>query len=368
MRLKSKWLGIGLVALLLLSVTGAAMAQEPAQPPSGPAVRGRIEAKSQSGFTLSTKRGELAVSVDAGTRYRMPGVEQPTLADLQVGDTVLVLGRRNEAGEFLARWVALLPPVPVGALKGEITAIEGQTLTVATGAGEKALLTDENTQFRVPDVEQPTLADIHVGDRVFVLVEAQEGGTLLARRVAVLPEDSRGPVSLRGRVIEVAESSLKVQARQGEVTVVATEATHIRVPGVENPTLADIRVGDTVLVVGRPTGLCQVEARAIGALPPVSAHKFAIPGEVLSIEGTTLTVQDPRDTHTIFTDEQTRFRVPGVEDASIADVEVGDHILAIGQPAEDNALLARWIIVRRPQQQPGAEKPPAEGPSVPIPF
>ena len=167
MKLRTKLLLVGWTALLLLSVPGLALAQEAAHPPRRPAVKGRIEAKTESGFTLSTPHGEITVSVDANTQYRVPGVEQATLADLQIGDTVLVLGRRNEAGELLARRVAVLPPVPVGAIKGEVTAIEGQTLTVATRGGDKTLLTDENTQFRVPDVEEPTLADIQVGDRVF---------------------------------------------------------------------------------------------------------------------------------------------------------------------------------------------------------
>jgi len=368
MKLRTKLLLVGWTALLLLSVPGLALAQEAAHPPRLPAVKGRIEAKAESGFTLSTPHGEITVSVDANTHYRVPGVEQATLADLQVGDTVLVLGRRNEAGELLARLVAVLPPVPVGTIKGEVTAIEGQTLTVATRGGDKTLLTDENTQFRVPDVEEPTLADIQVGDRVFALVEAGEEDTLLAKMVAVLPEDAPGPISLRGRVTHVAENSLRVKVREDEITVTTTGTTRIRVPDVENPTLADIRVGDWVLVIGRPIGLCRVEASAIAVLPPVPAHRFVIPGEVIDIEGTTLTVQDPKDTHIILTDDQTHFRVPGVEEPTIADIEIGDHILALGELAEDGALLARLIIVRRPPQ-PGSEEPGAgEGPITPPPL
>jgi hypothetical protein len=367
MKVGSKLLCMGLVALLVLSVTGVATAQEEAHPPRWPVLHGRIEGKSRSGFTLSTRHGEARVSVDADTRYRVPGVEQATLANLQAGDTVLVLGRGNGAGGFLARWVAVLPPVPISAIKGEVAAIEGQALTLTNRAGDRVLLTDENTQFRVPDVEEPTLADVQVGDRVFAVVEAGEGGTLLARMVSVLPEDAPGPIHLRGRVTGVARSSLRVKVRRDEVTVTVTETTQIRVPGAENPTLADVRVGDWVLVIGRPAGLCRVEARAVGVLPPVPAHRYAIPGEVIGIEGTTLTVQDPKDTHTVLTDDQTRFRVPGVEEPTIADIEVGDDVLAIGRPAEDNALLARLIFVRRPPQPGEGEPGSAEG-SLPPAF
>jgi hypothetical protein len=369
MKSGSKLLCVGLVALLVLSATGVATAQEEAHPPRWPVVHGRIESKSRSGFTLSTRHGEARVSVDADTRYRVPGVEQATLANLHVGDTVLVLGRGRGggAGGFLARWVALLPRVPIHAIKGKVTAIEGQALTVTTRGGDRVLLTDENTQFRVPDVEEPTLADVQVDDRVFAVFEAGAGHALLARMVAVLPEGAPGPIHLRGRVTGVAQSLLRVKVREDEVAVTVTEATQIRVPGVENPTLADVRVGDWVLVIGRPAGLCRVEARAIGVLPPVPAHRYAIPGEVTGIEGTTLTVEDPKDTHTVLTDDQTRFRVPGVEEPTIADVGVGDHILAIGRPAEDKTLLARLILVR-PPPQPGAEEPGAAESSMPSPL
>jgi hypothetical protein len=268
---------------------------------------------------------------------------------------VLLLGHRTEAGEFRAGLVIVLPPVPVGAINGEVTAIDGQTLTVNTPGGERALLTDENTQFHVPDVEQATLADIQVGDRVFALVHAQEGGVLLAKAVVVLPENAPAPIHFRGRVSRVGESSLELQTRRCGIEVTTTESTRIRVPDVQDPSLSDIRVGDTVLVIGRPAGLCRIEARAISVLPPVSPHRFVIPGEVLSIEGTTLTVQDPKDTHTVYTDEQTRFRIPDVENPTLADVQVGDHILAIGEPTEGRNLLARLIIVRPPPQEAAPE-------------
>lgn len=368
MKARTKLLCAGLLAVFLLSAAPAALAQEAAQPPRWPAVQGRLETKMESGFTLSSGRGEVTVSVDANTRYRVPGAEQATLADLNVGDAVIALGRRTESGEWLARMVAVLPPAPVGALKGQVKAITDQMLTVSTHSGEKTLLTDENTRFRVPDLEHPSLADIEVGDRIFALVRSQEGGTLLAKVVAVLPENAPGPAHLRGRVIQVADSSLKVQARQDEVTITTTETTEVRVPGVENPTLSDIRLGDTVLAIGRATGWSQMEAKVIGVLPAISARKFVIPGKVVSANDTMLTVQDPKDRHIVHTDEQTRFRVPGVENATIADIQVGDHIVAVGQPTEGRNLLARWIIVRPAPPQQGTSKAPAEDSSLPHSF
>jgi hypothetical protein len=355
MKRRNKVLCVGLATVMLLWAAGISMAQEAALPAPGPVLHGRIEAKAEDGFTLNTKRGQVTVSVDAETSYRVPGVEGATFAHLQIGDSVLVLGRRTEAGQLLGRLIAVLPPVPVGVLDGKVTAIEGATLTVDTRAGEKVLLTDGDTQFHVPDVEQPTLADIQVGDRIVALVHAREGDLLLAKAVVVLPRGAPGPIHFRGRVSRVGESSLQVQTRRCAITVTTTETTRIRVPDVQDPALSDIRVGDTVLVVGRPAGLCRIEARAIGVLPSISPHRFVIPGKVGSVEGTTLAVQDPKDTHTIYTDERTRFRIPDVEDPTIADIQVGDHILAIGEPTEGRNLLARLVIVRPPPQETAPE-------------
>jgi hypothetical protein len=347
MRLTGRWLSVGMVALLLLGMGITATAQERAQPRRPPIVHGRLESKSDSGFTLSTRQGEASVRIDADSQFHVPGEPESSLDDLHIGDHVLVLGRRADTGRLVARQVTVLPPIPLGTLKGEVTLIEGDVLSVSTPQGENLLLTDENTQFRVPDVEDAGLSDIEVGARVFALVERRDD-TLLARVVTVLPEGAPGPIGLRGRVTQIDAPSLAVRVHEQHITVVTTEATHFRVPTVENANLADIRVGDWVLIVGRLGGLCQVEARDVGVLPQMPAHRFLIPGEVLAIEETTLTVQDPKDTHLVHTDDKTRFIEPGVENATIADIEVGDHILALGQPAEGRNLLARWIWVLPP--------------------
>jgi hypothetical protein len=66
-------------------------------------------------------------------------------------------------------------------------------------------------------------------------------------------------------------------------------------------------------------------------------------------------VQDPNDQHLVFTDEETQVRIQGVEDATVADIELGDQVLAIGQPAEDHSVLARLILVRQPETAEASE-------------
>lgn len=356
----TKLLLIGLCALLLAAVPAAALAQETADVPRWPVVRGRVEAILDSSFVLSTPQRQLTVTVDADTVYRVPGVEDAGLDDLQVGDAVLSLGRRDGEGGFLARTVGVLPPMPFGTVKGQVTAVEGQMVTVTTAAGEKVLHTDEATRFRVPGVGEPTVANIEQGDRVFAIVEAQDDESLLAKMVAVIPEGAFGPIGFRGRVVRASGGVLRVSVREDEVAVEITDTTQLRVPGVEDPSLSDIRPGDWVLVIARLKGLCHVEATAVTVIPPVPAHRYVIPGEVIDIDVTTLTVQDPNDQHLVFTDEQTQVRIAGVEDATVADIEVGDQVLALGRPAEDHSLLARLILVRRPEEAEAKQPSPGQ--------
>ena len=349
---------VGLSMLLLVAVPAAALAQEEAEVPRWPLAHGRVEAILSAGFVLSNAQREVTVSVDAETAYRVPGVEDAGLDDLKVGDTVLSLGRRDGEGGFLARVVGVLPPMPFASLKGVVIAIEGPALTVTTVAGEKVVSTDDETQFSVPDVDEATLADIGIGDRVFAIVLAQDDRSLLAKSVAVIPDGALGPIGFRGRVTRVSDDKLDLSLRQRDVSVGVTADTRLRVPGVDDPSMADIRVGDWVLVVARLKGPWRVEATAVAVVPAMPAHRYVIPGEVIGIDGTTLTVQDPNDQHLVMTDEQTQVRIQGVEDATVADIELGDQVLALGQPQENHSLLARLILVKRPEPSESAAVSP----------
>ena len=62
------------------------------------------------------------------------------------------------------------------------------TLTVqARQHGEVMIQTDEETVFRVKDVEDASLKDVQVDDVVAGVVVKQEDGTLLAKLIAVVP-------------------------------------------------------------------------------------------------------------------------------------------------------------------------------------
>lgn len=73
--------------------------------------RGEVLAKNGATLTVATDRGNVDVLTDANTRYRVPGVETPTLDDVHVGDTVAVIAvSQGAGGGLLATGIGVLPP------------------------------------------------------------------------------------------------------------------------------------------------------------------------------------------------------------------------------------------------------------------
>jgi hypothetical protein len=54
------------------------------------------------------------------------------------------------------------------------------------------------------------------------------------------------------KAIDLAAGTLTIQVRQrGEVTAVTSDDTRYRIPGINSPTLADIKVGDRIAAIRR---------------------------------------------------------------------------------------------------------------------
>jgi hypothetical protein len=166
-------------------------------PPKGERPRGLGKVTAVEGDTITVERrggDEMNILTDGETVFRVKGVENPTIADIQVGDVVAGVVEKGENGTLLAKLIAVVPPKrPVARGIGVVTAIGGNALTVETRGGDTVeVLTDGDTVFRMRDVENPTIVDIHVGDRVAGRVEKQGDGTLLAKVITVLPPQPQG--------------------------------------------------------------------------------------------------------------------------------------------------------------------------------
>ena len=245
-----------------------------------------------------------------------------------------------------------------GGLHGTVTAIDGSTLTVNTPQGEQKVVTDEQTRFRIKDVENPTLADLKVGDYILARCRPDAEGNLLARVVAVVPPERLQRLALRGEVLAVEGNTLAVKTpRRGEVSVSTDENTRFRVPGVENPTIADVEVGNMVLAAGqRSEQDGTFTARAVAVVPRRPLRRNLLRGQVTAVGDGQLTLARPDGPEvTVLITADTRFRIPGVEEPGLDDIEPGDRIGVFGQPDESGQIVAKLVVVPKGQPVEGGK-------------
>lgn len=240
---------------------GTLLARVVAVAPETVRLDGNVTQIAGNNLKIANPEGELLIHTDEHTRFRVPGVENPTLADIRVGDHIHGVAVKKGEGSL---WGRLIAVVYEHKFHGQVVAIDGNAVTVNTLEGPMTVGTDANTRFKVPGLENPTLADVKVGDLVFVVAFGQEDGSILAKLIAVRPE-----IRFRGNVMAKDGATLTITTDCGNVGVLTDENTRYRVPGVENPTLDDVHVGDHVAVIAMSQGVDGgLLAKGIGVLPP----------------------------------------------------------------------------------------------------
>jgi hypothetical protein len=314
-------------------------------------VRGVVTAIDTNGFQMQTRRGESNVQVSEKTRFRILGVDEPSLEDLSKGEMVLVAGILNQDGAMLARMVGVLPERPRSEwIVGQIAAINGAALSVTLRSGHEInVLTDENTKILVPGLIEASMADLNVGDTVAVHGPTpQEEEIPYAASVVVLRDAEGRPAGVIGSLTAIAGHTVTVQPRSGdEIQLVVDDSTQVFVSGMDDATLADFRVGDVVgaQVVERDDGT--LYASAFGKGSRARLRQGALLGRIETIERTNIKLTTRRGEITVRTDERTHFRLPGVEDPGLDGLKTGRIIGTAGYWEEDGSLHARIIRTHR---------------------
>jgi hypothetical protein len=348
-------LGLLAAATLLSSGLGpgepAAPADRPAAEAAGRSARigGVITSMADSGFALDTPSGGVTVVTSESTRFRIPGVEDPALGDLAVGDHVIAAGRRDEGGLFHAAVVAKVRTNLVVPVSGLITELGGDSLTIRTEKGSVAVFVDGGTTYVVRGVENATFDDLAVGMRALARAVLQGDGTPVAKTVAAAPAPPR-PVQLRGQVTAISGRAFTLRTGEGsEIEVLTDDDTVFRILGVENPTIADLEVGDRVVGRALVDSEGVIRARYVAVVPDQLAR---VHGRVVGIDGRTLLLDTDDGRVRVVTDGDTKYRIPGVADPSFDDIEMGNLVLAAGSWQDEETFLAAGIAVRRQIEPP----------------
>ena len=257
-------------------------------------------------------------------------------------------------------------PVPVQ-LVGKVTGVdaEANTFTMDARGGEWTIQVTADTRIIVPGVASPTVANIVEGDKAIVtgLAPASETvqnaaeRTLVAQMVAIQRPQPR-PIKVGGTVarIDVPTGRFVLALASGETKIiVVNDGTRLVIPGVREPSLEDVNVGDRALVMG------MIDETAEGS--PIVAQMIVVhqpiprPGRVRG-EVVRMAVDDPAAPRVgtlvietadgrkiVKTTAETRFCVPEVEQATLEDIEIGDEVIALGLWNVDNELVAKIVAM-----------------------
>ncbi len=340
-------IAIGLVLVVgLIGAVSVAAAEGDGAANRAPWRHGIVVELYEDSMLLKTRSGEVTVTTDDRTRYRIPGFEEPGLDDLEVGDHFGVAGRWENDGTIVARLIVRLPGrEAVAHIWGELTATEDNWIEITRRDGTSSVvLISERTRFRIAGVEEPDLEDLEIGDHVYARGLWNEEGELDARLVVRVPDGVEA--MLLGKVTGVDDLTIRVRTRQGPAVVITDANTRFFVPGIENPSLADIAVNGIIVAGGvrEEDGLHAL----VVAVTPERPQRTIRRGTVIAKDDNTFTLETPNgDQITILTDEGTRFRVAGVEEPDIDDIQVGFKAVAAGllNPAE-GTLQARIVGTR----------------------
>ncbi len=192
-----------------------------------------------------------------------------------------------------------------------------------------------------------------------------------------------------GEITEISGDTITLKAMNGNIVKVKTNAdTRFRKDFQTEGKLSDFKVGDFIVVRGEPSGDNQFTAQGVmlrpagmqggqmmmtgpgGPINPSDLGKTFIIGEVLKIEGTTLTIRRvDRQEQQIEVDENTSFRKQR-ESITLPDIKPGDTVMGRGA-LKDNVFVAATLNVvdpqamQRIQQMLGGPPPPQSQPPQP---
>jgi small-conductance mechanosensitive channel len=193
---------------------------------------------------ITTRSGDVTVTVNAETKI------DPSI---KVGDVVHVIGNADASGQITAIAIYGKTPrpvePPVRTLEGTVKSIGADSWVITTDQGDVTVTVNANTKI------DPA---VKVGDRVYVIVNAETGAMVAKAIYPVRPEPPPSDHSFEGTVKSTGSTSWVITTRRGDITVTINADTKI------DPS---IQVGDAVVVItrsGRADELIAVAIRKTG--------------------------------------------------------------------------------------------------------
>jgi hypothetical protein len=239
----------------------------------------------------------------------------------------------------------------VGHVAGEVTGIvSGSEFSLVTARGTRFdVVVSPTTTYSEPGVPLGAklgFTSLAAGQNVQVSGREASAGTIDADHVKIPLARLFGTVSsVSGTQFTLTSVEPPLTSTSSTVVVSTSTSTLFKEPGVRSPSISNVQVGDMVQVTGTQMGLVS------GALT-VGATRVVIPlvryvGTIgnLSAGGFTLTSTSSTVTVTVEVTSTTRYSVPGVSRATIADLSNGQIARVTGDQAGTDKVSATFVQV-----------------------
>ena len=305
-------------------------------------LEGRVESLPPTQAALTFKAAGRTVKTDASTRF-VDGSQSRTFADLKIGMRVHAKGSLV-GDQFTATLVELQnsnTSIPVE-VNGVIDTLTGSASTFSFKVGSRLVKGDANTTFFGDGDKPDTFADLKEGSRVEVKGE-QRDDYVYAVRIHINggddtdtdPQDDSA--SIHGVLKAMSGATPNFVLTVDTTTVRTSSSTQVKRRG-DVQTLAELKVGQSLHVVGVRQSNGSLDARLIEINDDAPGGEFEIEGSLGGLKGTCPSIQFGVNGFSITTSAATTF-----EGTACSALKSGTKVTVKGLKQADGSVAATRI-------------------------
>ena len=309
-------------------------------------VEGIVTEISDTSMTVQPHQGGdpviIAITPDTVVRF----AERQTNVDtIRVGSKVEVKTLLDANGVLTALFVEVHNPNDLDEIKGVVTAVGTDSITVDTGTGDPVVITVNGDTIVRVNGQTASLSDVKVGDKVEVDATS-DGTTFTAVRINVENDDERF-TEVKGSVTTLTGSVLTVQTKNGPVDVSLTSSTTFR-----GGSVADLTPGTEVEITAKRNSDDSLEALNVEIEESHDDHGGGsnnapvaeLKGTIKTVDANSIALDTRSGAITVSVDSSTVVQ-NGKKKGSVSDLEAGQKVEIKAQRKADNSLLAKLIKI-----------------------
>ncbi|HXW78218.1 MAG TPA: DUF5666 domain-containing protein [Acidimicrobiales bacterium] len=199
-----------------------------------------------SSFQVWRAHSLVTVNVAPKTAYSEKGVSGASLANIAIGEKVLVGGTITSALNVVNAETVTIDPFPSVEFTATVTALGSASFSVMRGTTTVTVVTSSRTSYTDPGVKSPTFANLMVGQQVVVhgTTSAPTATAINAMLVQIKPLST----GFFATVSAIGDGSFTAYTAYGPVTVNVSSLTAWSKPGVSGASFSNLSLGARLLL------------------------------------------------------------------------------------------------------------------------